>query len=73
MLEDTNSLDSAQMQLLKEGYARKRIHNGCLVRIENSITRVNCSASHGMPRDTKELPFWRNFQSAPHNQYSYKL
>ena len=35
----------------KENYARKRIQNGCLVRIENSITRNNCSASLGYPCD----------------------
>ena len=28
------------MQLSKEEYARKRIHNGSLVQIENSVTRV---------------------------------
>ena len=28
------------MQLLKEEYARKRIHNGSSVKIENSVTRV---------------------------------
>ena len=54
------------MQLSKEEYARKRIHNGCSVRIENSITRDNCSASHGKPRDAEQLPLWQNFQ-ASHN------
>ena len=39
----------AKMQLSKEEYARKGIHNGCLVRIENSVTRDNCSASLAMP------------------------
>ena len=28
------------MQLAKEEYARKRIHNGSLVQTENSVTRV---------------------------------
>ena len=28
------------MKLSKEEYARKRIHNGSLVQIENSVTRV---------------------------------
>ena len=28
------------MQLSKEEYARKRIHNGSSVQIENSVTRV---------------------------------
>ena len=43
------------MQLSKKDYARKRIHNGCQLRIENSVTRDNCSASRGLqnsdPRD----------------------
>ena len=29
------------MQLSKEVYARKRIHNGCLVQIENPVTQDN--------------------------------
>ena len=40
------------MQLSKEEYARKRIHNGSSVQIENSVTRVtvrNHSASLVMP------------------------
>ena len=32
----------------KEEYARKRINNGCSVRIENSVTRDNCSALLGL-------------------------
>ena len=56
-----------QMQLLKEAYAWKRIHNGGLVRTENSITRVNCLALHGKPHDAQQLPLWQNFQSAHHN------
>ena len=55
------------MQLSKEEFARKRIHNGCSVRIENSITRDNCSASRGKPPDAEHLPLWRNFQFARHN------
>ena len=55
------------MQLSKEEYARKRICNGGSVRIENSVTRDNCSASLGKPRDAEQLPSWRNFQSALHN------
>ena len=46
------------MQLSNEKYARKRIHNGCSVQIENSVTRVivrHHSASlvmpNGYPRD----------------------
>ena len=35
------------MLLTKEEYARKRIHNSCSVRMENSVTRDNCSASRG--------------------------
>ena len=38
------------MQLLTEGLARKRIYTGGSVRIENSVTRDNCSASLGKPR-----------------------
>ena len=44
------------MQLSKEEYARKRICNGCLVRIENYVTRDNCSASQGLPSDAEQLP-----------------
>ena len=55
------------MQMLKEEYARKRIHNGCSVRIEKSVTWDNCSASLGKLRDAEQLPSWQNFQSAPHN------
>ena len=53
------------MQLSKEEYARKRIHNGCVVRTENPVTQDNCSASLGKPRDAEQLPSWQNFQSAP--------
>ena len=55
------------MQLSKNEYARKRIHNGCSVRIENFYTLDNYSVSLGKPRDAEQLPSWRNFQSAPHN------
>ena len=55
------------MQLSKEVYARKRIHNGCLVQIENSITWGNCSASLGKPDDAEQSPSWQNFQSKMHN------
>ena len=60
------------MQLSQELYARKRIHNGCSVRIKNSVTRDNCAASPGKPRDAEELPSWRNFQFAP-NKSSLRL
>ena len=53
------------MHLSKERYTRKGIHNDCSVRIENSVTQDNCSASLGESRDAKQLPSWRNFQSAP--------
>ena len=33
------------MQLLKEEYARKRLHNGCLMQIESPVTQDNYSAS----------------------------
>ena len=55
------------MQLSKEEYARKKIHNGCLVRTEILVTQNNCSASLGKPRDAEQLPSWQNFQSAPHS------
>ena len=41
------------MQLSKEEYARKRIHNVCLVQIESHVTQDNCSASLGKPRDAE--------------------
>ena len=56
-----------QKQLSKEEYARKRICNGCSVRIENSVTRDNPWTSLGKPRDAEQLSSWQNFQSAPHN------
>ena len=52
------------MQLSKEKYSRKRIHNGCLVQIESPVTQDNCSALLGKPRDAEQLPSWQNFQSA---------
>ena len=54
--ESTNLFVIALMLLSKEEYARKRIHNGCSVRIENSVTQHNCSASLGKPCDAKQLP-----------------
>ena len=42
------------MQLPKEKYA-KRIHNGCSVQTENSVTQDNCLASLCKPRDTEQL------------------
>ena len=56
------------MQLSKEEYARKRIHNhGCLVQSESPVTQDNCSASLGKPRDAEQLLSWQNFQSAAHS------
>ena len=55
------------MQLSKEEYARKRIHNGCLVQIESPVTQDNHLASLGKPRDAEQLPSWQNFQSAAHS------
>ena len=55
------------MQLSKEDYVRKRIHNGCLVQLENPVNQDNCSASLGKPRDAEQLPLWQNFQSAAHS------
>ena len=47
----------ARIQLSKENYARNRIHNNCFsMGIENSVTRGNCSASLGEPRDAEQLP-----------------
>ena len=48
------------MQLSKEEYARKRIHNGCLVQIESPVTQDNCPASLGKPHDIEQLPSWQN-------------
>ena len=45
-----------QLQFLKEEYARKRIHNGCLVRITNSVSQDNCSASLGKPLMPNNYP-----------------
>ena len=61
----------SSMQLSKEIYERKRIHNGCSVQIENSVTWDNCLASLGKPCDAKQLPSWWNFQSAPHNHLRF--
>ena len=44
------------MQLSKEEYARKRIHNGCLMQTESPVTQGNCLASLGKPRDPEQLP-----------------
>ena len=55
------------MQLSKEEYARKRIHNGCFVQIESPVTQDKCSASLGKPNDAEELPSWQHFQSAAHS------
>ena len=46
---------------------KKRTHNGCLVKIESSVTQDNCLASLGKPRDAEQLPSRQNFQSAAHN------
>ena len=51
------------MQLSKEEYARKRIHNGCFVQTESPVTQDNCSASLGKPSDAEQLPSWQNFQA----------
>ena len=39
------------MQLSKEEYARKRIHNGSSVQIENSITWVSLVMPNSYPGD----------------------
>ena len=47
------------MQVTKEDYVTKRIYdkiNDCSVRIANSVTWDNYSASLGMPGDAKQLP-----------------
>ena len=49
------------MQLSKEEYARKRIHNGCLMQIESPVSQDNCSESLGKPRDAEQLPWWQKF------------
>ena len=55
------------MQLSKEEYARKRIHNGCLVQIKSPVTQEIYSASLCKPRDAEQLRSWQNFQSAAHS------
>ena len=52
------------MQLSKEMCARKRIHDGCSMLIENSVIRHKCSESLGNPRDAEQLSMSRIFQSA---------
>ena len=52
------------MQLSKEMYARKRIHNGCLVQTEYSIPRDNfrqCLASLRKLRDAKHFTLVMEF------------
>ena len=62
------------MQLLREEYTRKRIHNGYSVRIENSVTLDNCSASRGLPSDAEQLSSWQSFnQHLTTIKDSYKL
>ena len=61
---------SALMLLGKVEYA-KRIHNGCSGWIENYVTRAICLATQDTTCDAKQLYWWQNFQSAPHNHYSY--
>ena len=57
----------AKVKLLMDKYARKRIHNNCLVWTKNSDTRDNCLASLGKHFDADQLPSRQNFQSTPHN------
>ena len=45
----------AKIQLSKEEYARKRIHNGCLVQIESPVTQDNCSASLRKSQDADRI------------------
>ena len=59
------------MQLSTEEYARKRIHNGCLVQIESPVTQDNRSALLGKPRDAEQLPSWQNFQFAAHSHLKF--
>ena len=47
------------MQLLEEEYARKRILNGCSVRMENTMTRDYRSAPN--------ITLLKDFLSAPYN------
>ena len=56
------------MQLAEAEYARKRIHNGYVMHIENSVAWDNCSALLGKPHEAEQLPLKWNFQSAPHKQ-----
>ena len=59
------------MELSKEGYARKSIHNGSSVRTENSVTRDNCTASLSKHRDAEQLTSLRDFQSALHHHSEF--
>ena len=59
------------MQLSREEYAKKIIHNGCLMQIESPVTQDNCLASLGKPRDAEQLPSWLNFQSAAQSHYKF--
>ena len=57
------------MQLSKEDYARKIIHNGCSVRIENSVNQDNYYASLGNLAMPNSYPRDRIFN--PHLTDSY--
>ena len=59
------------MQLSKEENARKRICNGCLVQIENSVTQDYCLASRGFTLVT-EFSIWTS-QPLKIHLYSIKL
>ena len=59
------------MLLSKKDYARKKIHNVCLVWIDNSVTRDNCSASLDKSGDAEWLSSWRNFQFRPNNHFGF--
>ena len=53
---------------------KKRKYNGWSMQMENSVTRDNCSASLGKPRNAEQLPSWLNFQFATHTiKDSYNL
>ena len=58
------------MRLSKEEYARKRIHNGCLVRIENKATTDNYSVSLVMPNSYPRDGIFNPHLTTIKNSYS---
>ena len=61
------------MQLSKEEYARKRIHNGSLVQIENSVTLVTVRASLEMPNSYPRNGIFNQHLTIIKDSYSLNL